>query len=162
MNKAILILLLIISQLTFSQDKKFSAHIALGANMTILDNGFGPYLGINPAFKIAPIFSLEAQASYMYTYISGSFLSGEKRHLHVSSVVLGFRLYFLKEDKNVRPYISAMAGYNYYSESGGNISTSTFQLGLSGGAFVEFKKKWNVGLSYDTPQHLVLKGAYVF
>jgi len=148
-----------------AQTNDFSITATVGVGTPILDNGIGWHIGVNPGFSVSEYFAVEAQVSYFNTKITGSFLSGDTGKAHAVNGLIGPRLYFTPQDAKVRPYINGLIGGLYNREIkeriGGTSTISEFDIGFSGGAFVEIDK-FVVGLSYDTPQNLILKVGYSF
>jgi len=58
------VLLLFLGYLANAQKKPFSKTVTIGVTTPVLDNGIGPQLGLNPAYRLSPVFSLEEQMSY--------------------------------------------------------------------------------------------------
>jgi hypothetical protein len=140
----------------------FSWEISTGITTPILDNGIGFHLGVNPTYNLNEYFALEGQASYLFTRIEDSFLTGEKATVNALNLLAGPRLYILGPDRKVRPFINLLVGGNYQSEQRPSAtSSSEFTLGFSGGGYVLINQLV-LGLSYDTPQNIVLKVGYRF
>ncbi|MEL6135259.1 MAG: hypothetical protein AAFR59_18030, partial [Bacteroidota bacterium] len=163
MKKLLLLLVLLAcALLTKAQDRPFSTALAVGITTPILDNGLGFYTGIHPSYHLSSHFSLEGQVSYLYTSISGSFLSGEQATSHAINTLAGGRLYLNGEASKYRFFLNLLLGGNYTQEqTEGMAGEGAFGLGFSGGGYMQVGKLW-LGLSYDTPQNVVLKAGYRF
>ncbi len=146
-----------------AQNNDFSITPTLGLGSPILDGGLSCHLGVNPGLSVSPYFSVEGQLSYIYTKVNSAFLSGERGTSHSVNLLTGGRLYFIPDDKKVRPYINILLGGSYHREieKSPGLKTTEFGLGLSAGAFVKIDNLV-LGLSIDTPQHIILKVGYVF
>jgi hypothetical protein len=160
--KALLIVVLLFSgSLANAQSNNFSTLTTIGISTPIVDNGNGYHLGINPSYLLSNNFSLEGQLSYLYTKISGSFLSGNEGKSNAVNALVGGRLYLTSAAKPTRLYFNLLVGINYNKEEINSIKgDGMINAGFSAGAFVELKKLV-LGLSFDTPQNLVLKVGYV-
>lgn len=155
-------MILSFGQMAYAQKSNFSTLPTIGVTTRILDNGLGYHIGINPSYLLSPKVSIEGQVSYLYTKITSSFLSGKERKSQSINTLAGGRLYLNSEKRINRFYLNLLIGLNYNKEEFNNVKQSgEFGVGLSGGGFLEFNK-FVVGLSYDTPQNLVLKAGYVF
>ncbi len=78
-----------ISAYTYAQQSPFSTSATVGLTSPLLDNGLGIHLGVNPAYALLPHVAVEGQLSYLYTNISGSFLSGNTGHYHAVNSLAG-------------------------------------------------------------------------
>ncbi|MEM6343901.1 MAG: outer membrane beta-barrel protein [Bacteroidota bacterium] len=160
LNKSILLYLCLGFALgTQAQNRDLSLTLSLGIGTPLLDNGPSFHLGLNPTYKLAPIFSLEGQISYIRTQINGSFLSGRTGNSNTLNLLAGGRLYLLSEGRNVRPYLNLLVGTVYEQEQLDGTESSQWGFGYSAGAYVEFNSLV-VGLSLDAPQYLLLKVGY--
>lgn len=147
---------------TKAQEQKFSTLTTIGITSPILDNGIGFHVGLNPHLRLTERLSAEGQISYIYTKISSSFLSGNTGSINSINTLVGGRLYLNSEDKNTRFSFNVLAGLNYIKEEENGIAKDTeLNLGFSGGLFMDLSKI-TLGLTYDTPQNLVLKLGYSF
>lgn len=145
-----------------AQDQKTPVSLTTGLTIPILDNGLGLHVGLNPAWGISEHFYLEGQLSYLYTRVGASFLSGEKSNSHAFNALVGGRLYLNAANQENRFYLNWLLGGNYQREiEDSGSATDQFGLGFSGGGYWQ-RKAFLLGLSYDTPQNLVLKTGYVF
>jgi hypothetical protein len=145
-----------------AQQSPFSTSATVGITSPILDNGLGLHLGVNPAYALLPHVAIEGQISYLYTNISGSFLSGNTGFYHAVNTLAGGRFYLHGPEKSTRLYLNLLAGAVYQQETTNGITRSgAFDLGFSAGAYLQLSK-WLLGLSYDTPQNVILKVGYVF
>ena len=82
-----------------AQDNNFSIQVATGVSSPLLDSGLGFYVGVNPCIRITKRISAEGQASYMFTKINSSFLSGKTGSIRSVNTLAGGRLYVSPEDK---------------------------------------------------------------
>lgn len=147
---------------TKAQDRKFSTLTTIGITAPILDNGIGFHLGLNPYLRITERLSAEGQISYIYTKTSSSFLSGNTGSINSINTLVGGRFYLNSEDKKTRFFFNLLAGLNYRKEEENDIAKDAeLNLGFSGGLFMDLSKI-TLGLTYDTPQNLVLKLGYSF
>jgi len=147
---------------TIAQDNKLTTLTTIGITSPILDNGIGLYLGVNPNFQITERLTAECQISYSFTKIGSSFLKGDKGFFNSVNTLAGGRLYINREDAKARFYFNLLIGLNYLKEKENNINKEgEFNIGYSGGIFMDISKV-TVGLSYDTPQNLILKLGYSF
>ena len=157
----LLVLFLLTNHLN-AQDDRFSILPTIGITRPILDNGLGFHIGVNPSIRLTKWLSGEVQISYVYTRINSSFLSGNEGIVNSVNTLIGGRFYLNSEDKKTRFFFNLLTGLNYNKEEENNISSEgKFQLGFSGGAFVDINRII-VGVSYDTPQNLSLKLGYSF
>ncbi|MFK7933937.1 MAG: hypothetical protein AB8G22_10540 [Saprospiraceae bacterium] len=158
----VILILLSVGKLLPAQDTNFSTSTTVGITTPILDNGSGFHIGVNPAYSVSPRFSLEGQVSYLYTKINGSFISGNQGKSNAVNTLVGGRLYLSSEERPNRLYINLLVGGNYNNEEiDGRANGGEFSGGFSVGGYVAFRKIL-LGLSYDTPQNLILKVGYVF
>ena len=147
---------------TKAQDRKISTLTTIGITSPILDNGIGFHSGLNPHLWLTERFSLEGQISYIYTKISSSFLSGNTGSINSVNTLLGGRFYLNSEDKNTRFFFNLLTGLNYRKEEVNSIAKEAeLNIGFSGGLFMDLSKI-TIGLTYDTPQNLILKLGYSF
>jgi hypothetical protein len=161
-KKIIFALLLFLSITSQAQDRPFTFSTTVGVTMPILDNGLGFHLGINPAYPVSEHFYVEGQLSYLYTRVGASFLSGEQANIHAFNALAGGRLYLNKEMQTNRFYLNLLLGGNFQQErKDSETSGHDFGPGFSAGSFLQ-REAFLLGLSYDTPQNLVLKAGYVF
>lgn len=78
------------------------------------------------------------------------------------NLLAGGRLYLLPEDRNARLYFNLLVGRNYEQEKLEGLEEQTeWGFGFSAGAYIELSQ-FVVGLSFDTPRHLILKLGYTF
>ncbi len=135
--------------------------MTFGLTIPLEDNGIGFHIGVNPSYRIAPFFSVEGQISYLYTKISLSF-SGREGVNNAMNILAGGRVYVIPESRRTRVYLNLLAGGNWSKDSVTGVETyGEFGFGFSGGGYVEINR-FLAGLSYDTPQNLVLKVGYIF
>jgi hypothetical protein len=158
-----LILLLLSSQLFAQAPKKaFSTTASLGITTPLLDGGLGLHLGGNPAYALSDYIALEGQLSYIYTRVTGSFLSGRTGNSHAVNTLAGGRFYLHAPEKRTRIYFNALLGGNYFQEKmSGQMEQREWGLGFSLGGYVAVSRVV-VGLSYDTPQNVILKAGFIF
>ena len=140
-----------------AQEDRFSTSATIGVTSPILDSGIGFHIGMNPSYSLSSLFSLEGQVSYLYTKTSSSFLSGNKKLSNSINTLAGGRLYLNSEERTNRFYVNLLFGVNYNKEGLNGIKRDgEINAGFSSGAFFELNK-FLIGLSYDTPQNLILK-----
>lgn len=145
-----------------AQDNRLSTLATVGVSTPILDNGVGFHVGLNPSIRLAPIVAVEGQISYLYTHIGSSFLSGNEGVVHAVNTLAGGRLYLNGPGKRHRFFLNLLLGATYAQEvENGVEKPGAWMLGFSGGGYVALRRL-TLGLSYDTPQNLVLKGGYAF
>lgn len=163
MKKLYLLLLLVL--LVFhanAQENRFSLMPTIGLTSTILDNGLGIHLGVNPSIRLTERISAEGQISYSFINISSSFISGNVGTVQSINTLAGGRFYFSAEDKNTRVFINLMSGLNYLREKENDlVKDGEFNLGFTAGAFVEVKNI-TIGLSFESPQNIALKLGHSF
>lgn len=154
--------LALVGTIANAQNNDFSNTLTVGVSTPILDNGVGFHVGYNPSLSVHEYFAVEGQLSYLYTRVTGSFLSGDTGKIHSVNALVGPRVYFTPQDAKVRPYISALVGGLYNNEIMDRIdSAPEFGLGFSGGAYVNVNQ-FTFGLSYDAPGNVILKAGYTF
>ena len=125
-----------------------------------LDNGWGINAGYNPVFLLSDHFSIEALAGYGFTKITGQFLSGDQELIHTSSLLLGPRIYFLKKDKRIRPYLNVLAGPSLtFNKEEGHEITQSFGLGLSTGIFIDISQVM-LGIYIASPDEIDIRFGY--
>ncbi|MEL6922794.1 MAG: hypothetical protein AAFO94_02020 [Bacteroidota bacterium] len=158
----LLTMLLVFLQEVMAQASSFSFNATIGVATPVVDNGVALHLGFNPAYALSSRFSVEGQLSYLRTQITGSFLSGNKGHNNSVNLLAGGRLYLNAEEKNTRIYLNALLGGTYSRETiNEQKRDGILGLGFSGGLHFSFSS-WVIGVSLDTPQHLLLKAGYTF
>ena len=143
-----------------AQETSFSTAITAGPTTPTLDNGLGLHLGVNPAYAISPFLSLEGQLSYLYTFAGTTFLTGEEVNGQAVNILAGGRVYLLSEERKNRLYLNLLLGGNYNREAARDVITSEWNLGFSLGGYLE-RNRFLIGLSYDTPQNVILKVGYI-
>lgn len=161
-SATLLILTIGFGSSVFAQKGSFSTNATVGVTTPILDNGIGVHLGINPSYALFSHLSVEGQLSFIHTNVNGAFISGNEEKVNAGNALVGGRLYFTAPEKNLRPYLNLLLGGNYTRQKrdGGEI-TANFGPGISIGGFLEMRKLL-VGLSFDTPQNIVLKAGFSF
>ena len=158
----ILYLLLSFGLMAAAQKGSFTTTSTIGLATPILDSGIGLHLGINPSYVLSPHFSIEGQISYASTKIRSSFLSGAEGHSNSVNTLAGGRLYLSSIEKKNRFYVNALIGLNYNKEEKNGLKRDgEFNVGSSIGAYLELNK-FLLGLSFETPENLVLKVGYIF
>lgn len=144
-----------------AQVDKFSIEPTIGLTTPILDNGLGFHIGINPSVRLTQKLSAEGQISYIHGR-ANSFLSGNVNVVNSVNTLLGGRFYLNSEDKKTRFFFNLLTGLNYNNEKKNNTSSEgEFQLGFAGGAYININRVI-IGVSYDTPQNLILKLGFSF
>lgn len=144
-----------------AQVDKFSIEPTIGLTTPILDNGLGFHIGINPSVRLTQKLSAEGQISYIHGR-ANSFLSGNVNVINSINTLLGGRFYLNSEDKKTRFFFNLLTGLNYNNEKKNNTSSEgEFQLGFAGGAYINISRII-IGVSYDTPQNLILKLGFSF
>ena len=98
-----------------SQAEQNWHHMAtIGYPFGVFDSpNAGIHLGYNPTYRLWSQLSLEGQASVTYGRFkrdSGTFAQDGGNLLHLNFLT-GLRLYVLKPDKRVRPYLNYLGGY---------------------------------------------------
>lgn len=145
-----------------AQQKKLLVQPTIGVTAPILDGGIGFHLGVNPSIRITQRFSIEGQVSYMNSQITSSFLSGNVGSINSINTLAGGRWYLNDEEKTTRFFVNLLGGLNYFNEKIDNrADRDQYDVGASVGGFVELNKIL-IGLSYETPQNVVLKLGYSF
>jgi len=162
-NKSIvLFILLFFSLIATAQKGSFTTSATIGLATPILDSGIGLHIGINPSYVLTPHFSIEGQISYASTKIHSSFLSGAEGQSNSVNTLGGGRLNLNSVEKKNRFYVNALIGLNYNKEEKNGLKMDgQFNVGSSIGAYLELKS-FLVGLSFETPENLVLKVGYIF
>ncbi len=160
-NLLIIVIFFHLAFLLNAQKDNFSTAAFSGLSTPILDNGIGLHLGINPSYSLFSHLSIEGQISYVYTNITGSFISGNEAKTNAFNTLLGGRLYFNSESRKTRFYINLLMGGNYNVTYRSSEKMTEYIIGLSGGGYVE-REHLLFGISFDTPQNLILKIGYVF
>ena len=156
-NIALILSLLSISMQVKAQNDAFSTQATVGVTSPLLDNGIGFHLGINPAYALSDFVAIEGQLSYIYSRVTGSFLSGRTGNQHAVNLLAGGRVYLISSEKRTHLYVNALLGGNYFQENMTGLSEQQeLNLGFSVGAFVGINRLL-IGLSFDTPQYVVLK-----
>lgn len=145
-----------------AQTNSFSVASTIGVTTPILDNGIGLHIGINPSYVLSPNLSMEGQISYLYTSIGATFLSGKEGNSNALNVLAGGRWYLSPAEPTKRFYLNLLLGVNYNTEEVNEVKNDgELSFGYSAGAFYEFNQ-FLIGLSYDTPQNIVLQVGCVF
>lgn len=156
-----------------NSEQSFIHHtINVGFPLDAFDTpDLGLYAGYNFHAPINQRFSAEGQVSFSYSKFerdSDFFAHDGGKSISVNLLV-GSRFYILKEDKNVRPYINALIGYNYSTVSeyrNDILLETTFNgIGLSAGAYLEIKERFNIGAGLESVGNeaaLILKMGYSF
>lgn len=158
----VLLLLLTAGLLTNAQKNNFTVSTTLGVTTPILDSGIGFHVGVNPAYALFSIFSIEGQISYSFTKVNSSFISGNKGINNSINTLVGGRLYLNSDERTNRFYLNLLVGGNYTKEEENREQyNGDFNMGLSGGVFFE-SNKFLMGFSYETPQNILFKIGYVF
>ncbi len=159
---ALILTLLSFGLLTNAQKGNLSGSPIIGVSKPIFDSGLGFHIGVNPSYSLSSNFSLEGQLSYSYTEITSSFLSGKTGQSNSTNILMGGRLYLNSEERPNRFYLNLLVGGNYIKEEGNGVKyDGEINMGISSGGFFELGK-FLIGLSYETPQNLILKIGYVF
>jgi len=140
-----------------AQKGSFSISPTIGLNVPILDNGSGFHFGVNPAYAVSAWFAIEGQLSFAHVNINGSFISGKVGSQSNFNALVGGRFYILSEKKKVRPYFNLLLGGMHNSE----FDYEEFTFGLSTGLFFDINQ-FLVGVSFETPGNIILKGGYAF
>lgn len=163
-NLALVIMIMATAFTIHAQEKIYSHHINIGYSKPIFHAGHGVSIGYNPSYSLSRYISLEGQASYAYTRITGSFLSGKKGDRHSGLLLVGGRIYFNVPERTTRYYINGMLGGGVTGQSVSLVGSSErylFHLGASAGLFME-KPNFVFGLAFDVPVGLVAKVGYRF
>lgn len=156
-NSLILLTIFMCATSTIAQKSKFSVFPNFGVTKPILDGGLGFHAGVNPSYKLSNRFALEGQVSFSYTDISSAFLSGKRGSVSASNFLTGGRLYLNPNSKKSIFYLNLLAGLNVIKEkSEGLVLGTEYGFGFSTGGFVNLSGL-TLGITYDTPQNLVLK-----
>ena len=157
-----LVMLVLVPQGLWAQKGTTNLMVSLGPSVPVLDGGIGVHLGVNPTLALNNHLAVEGQVSYLYTRITGSFISGKQGTDQTASALAGLRLYVLGPQKIVRPYVSALIGGAFLLEAyDGQEATRSWVPGLSLGAYVRFQP-WTVGLAVESAANVVLKVGYHF
>jgi hypothetical protein len=162
--RSLLVVLLSIGLITTiaAQDRTLSVLATVGVTTPILDSGLGLHVGLQPSIPLTDRLSAEGQVSYRYSRVDATFLSGETGTDFAINTLLGARYYLNGEDKRSRFFINALCGVIYANEDIDSRPTDpTIGVGFSTGLFV-CRRKLTLGLSFESQQHLVLKGGYSF
>jgi hypothetical protein len=143
-----------------SQKNLASLQPSIGIAAPILDGGIGFSLSMNGHQPLNSYFGLEGQIAYVYSKIKGSFISGRQGSINSISAMAGLRLYFNPKD-DIRFYINGLVGYTAYNETLDGTAFKERDPGMSLGAFLDFNRKYVVGLSLEAPEFVVLRVGYV-
>ncbi len=174
--KLITVILLIIASLnnSFAQNTDpvqptIYQTINLGYPVYIFDApDLGLYVGYNLHSPVSERIAAEGQLSFsfsrfdrddnLFSHDGGEILSG--------NALAGARFYFAKSDKNIRPYINFLAGYNYIKDTEFSdsvlITRTHHRLGISASAYIQINNRFNIGGGYESIGDLVLKVGYIF
>lgn len=145
---------------SFGQKRNLANTLSLGVSRPMLDKGIGLHLGLNSAYPINSTFSVEGQLSYLHTWVLSSFLSGETGKVKALNTLVGGRYYLITNNSRNRFFLSLLIGGNReITVKKDQEMEEVIRAGYSAGAFFCFNKWW-IGLSYETPQNIVLKWAY--
>lgn len=158
---SILLCLFLFQGLLQAQETKFNFNTNIGIGSPILNNGTCYHVGINPSYDINRFIALETQASYIYTNVTGAFLTGAKSTSSTFSLLGGLRVYFAPPEKNLRPYFNFLIGGVYVDENNQNGKTRFLVPNFSTGLFMEYKKIVT-GVCYDPFGNAMLKLGYNF
>jgi hypothetical protein len=159
---ALLFFIIICLATSRAQEKSFSITPTIGIGALLLEDGLGFHIGLNPHYSLTNHFGIEGQVSFIRTQIKSAFVSGRSGTANTINTLLGARFYFNAPGKKVRPYINLLIGGMYNDEEKEGLDLDPeFGLGLSAGTFVEINE-FVLGVSFDTPSHLIFKAGYRF
>jgi len=145
-----------------AQDGKFKLTPNVGLATTILSGGAGVQVAINPSYQLYKSLHAEGQISYSNVQAGDTFFSANEKVTAVNALV-GLRVYLFGNAATTRLYTNLMIGITSYQVT--NFSTgretNTQDAGASLGLYLE-RKKFVVGVSFDSPEHMVLRVGFVF
>jgi hypothetical protein len=130
----------------------------------------GFHLSLNPIYRRNQHWSIESQVSFstMRFKRNNSFLGHDGGNTLNINVLVGGRVYFVKESRQTRPYFQALVGYGYSKNTEFNannvlITSNEGPFSFSMGTFLEFKNKFNIGLGLEgASANIVAKIGYTF
>jgi hypothetical protein len=140
-----------------SEVKKIRTGIFIGYPLGLFDlpkSGF--HLSINPTYSFNQHLAAEGQLSYskMNFKRSDNFFGHDGGDAANFNLLVGLRLYILKEKHKTRPYLRVLYGYGagHNTEYNANgVLAKEKLVGVSGSAdfCLEVNKKWNFGLGLE-------------
>jgi hypothetical protein len=130
---------------------------------------FGVHLGVHPSYHLGQIVSVEAQVSGSYAQFErdANLFGHNGGYISNFNLMIGPRIYLLKEHRKVRPYFNAYMGFGYsmtreYGSDNVAYEFTDSQGTISLGAYVEVKEKFVAGLGFEGPEAaIVVKVGYV-
>ena len=156
------------------QRKNITIHAGYVAGELLSSTAAGFHLSLNPQVRFTPFFSLEGQLGYTQFQSDGLFGSSSSRNSRINAWV-GPRLYFNDESRNTRPYFNLLLGGGIENHRNNRSETERIRqtaanFGLQSGFHLEFRRKYNAGLSlgYSAAGDigptliLMLKAGYTF
>lgn len=159
-NSCLTCLLSVLGFAASAQSSDFSITPNIGLTSPVLDEGVGFHIGVNPSYYLTSWLSLEGQVSYSYTSIRSTFINGNSGEAFSVNTLAGGRVYLLPSHMLTRLYANLLLGVNYFNEEVNEVpQEAELGLGASVGLYVE-TTKFVFGVSYDTPENLVLKVGY--
>ena len=141
----------------FSQMVKRQLYATGGLAFPILDSGIGLSAGLSGNLPLYRHFHIDGQISMTGAQINGTFISGRSGSTTSINALVGLRLYFNHRDKN-KFFINYLLGGGYVNEELSGLDLKPeFDLAGCFGAFLEFNSKTVAGISFETPEFLILK-----
>jgi hypothetical protein len=127
------------------------------------------HFSYNGTYRFNPYFASETQLSYSganFNRNSATF-ARDGGTLQSLNVLTGGRVLLFREESSFRVYGNALIGGFYYSSSEFNADNELnqndgFGIGISLGLFALINQSWNVGISIETRNFLILKAGYTF
>lgn len=162
------------AQTEAKKPKHMTIHAGYIAGELISSTASGFHLSLNPHIRYTPFFSLEGQLGYTQFQSDGLFGSNSSQNNRINALI-GPRLYFNGEHRNTRPYFNLLLGggiENFKEDRSETekVRQTAANFGLQSGIHLEFRKKYNAGLSlgYSAAGEigptliLMLKAGYTF
>lgn len=173
MKKSIflVIFILAIASVSQAQNRPFGGAVFLGYPMGIFDApSSGIHFSINPLYRISGLFSLEGQVSYSNLKYrrTDDFFGHNGGSTQNLNLLVGGRLYFIKESRKIRPFIHLLLGYGsgydkYYNADNAIKLDKTGPLGASLGLNIEALHKFSIGIGVEGPTpNILVKAGYQF
>jgi hypothetical protein len=131
---------------------------------------YGFHAAVNPVFRLSQHWSVEGQVSYstMTFKRSDDFFGHDGGNTLNFNALVGARLYLIKENYLIRPFIHGLIGYGYSKDveyNADNILITNYAgpISFSTGLFLEIKDKINIGVGLEGPtSNILVKLGYTF
>ena len=173
MNQLIFFPIFTLAVATYShaQDRPFGGSVFLGYPMGVfVAPSSGIHFSINPLYRVSGFFSLDGQVSYSNLKYSRTddFFGHDGGNTQNLNVLVGGRIYFIKESRKIRPFIHLLLGYGsgydkYYNADNIFRTDKTGPLGASLGFNIEIFHKFSIGIGIEGPTpNILVKAGYQF